>query len=109
RAGLAREHVDRGAAGEEVLDHLRGDRLRIGADALGNDPVVAREDEDDWALDPRRAAAQRGETHGEVLEPAEAARRLRQRVEMATRGDRGALVRRHDRVKELAERRHWGF
>ena len=53
---VAGEHVDRGAAPREVLDHLRGDRLRIGAHALGDDAVVGGEREDHRRLDPRHAA-----------------------------------------------------
>ena len=34
RARVAREHVDRRAAAQEVLDHLRGDDLGIGAHPL---------------------------------------------------------------------------
>ena len=46
RAGLPREHVDRRTAGGEVRDHLRGDLLRIGADAFRGDAVVAGRDDD---------------------------------------------------------------
>ena len=40
------KHVDRGPAGEEVGDHLRGDLLRPRRDALGVDAVVAGEHRD---------------------------------------------------------------
>ena len=55
RARVAREHVDRGSAPEEILDHLRGDDLRIGAHALGDHAVIAREREDDRIAERRRA------------------------------------------------------
>jgi len=45
-AALARQHVDGGAAGEEVLHHLPGDVLRIGRDAGLCGAVVAGADED---------------------------------------------------------------
>ena len=37
-----REHVDGGAAAQEILDHLLGDRARIGADAAVRHAVIAR-------------------------------------------------------------------
>ena len=45
-ARLAREHVDRGAAAQEVLDHLRGHDLRVGAHPFGDDAVVGGQRED---------------------------------------------------------------
>ena len=46
RGRVAGEHVDRRAAAEEVLHHLRGHDLRIGAHALRDHAVIARERED---------------------------------------------------------------
>ncbi|MNN61067.1 hypothetical protein D3C81_1762840 [compost metagenome] len=40
---LVGEHADGGAAGDEVVQHLPGDRLRIGGNALLDHPVVAGE------------------------------------------------------------------
>ena len=47
-ARMPRQHVDAGAAGREVGDHLRRDFLRESADALGGDTVVAGHDDDDF-------------------------------------------------------------
>ena len=41
---LSRQHVDRRAALEIVQQHLRRDGLRIGADAIGGDAMIARKD-----------------------------------------------------------------
>jgi hypothetical protein len=69
--------VDGGAAAAEVLDHLRGDRRRIGRDALRRDAMVAGEDRDQRAVDRGRAPAlPGGEPFGDLLEAAEGARRL---------------------------------
>ena len=57
RANVPRQHVDGCATVQEVQNHLRGDFLRVGADALGDDSVVARHDGDNFVLDlwPRLA------------------------------------------------------
>ena len=88
RARLAREHVDRRAPAQEVLDHLRGDDLGIGAHALRGHAVVGGEREHDGMRStlgaPPRSAR---EPHRDLLEPAEAARRLGEGIEVALRID----------------------
>ena len=91
RAGFAREHAHRGAARDEVRDHLRRHFLRIGGDALGGDTVVAGRDDDDGLEALRHEAADARDPGAEVFEPAEAAARLRLRVETSA----CLLVRRH--------------
>ena len=56
-AGLAREHVDGGSAGTEVLDHGRGDLLWPRSHAAGDHAVVAGEDRDHHLVGVRRRAA----------------------------------------------------
>src|SRR5581483_7379514 len=79
-AGAAREHVDRGPAGPEVGEHLRGDLLRIGGHAFLGDTVVACGDDDRLLECVRDESPDRGDPAAEILEPAEAAPRLRLRV-----------------------------
>ena len=106
RSGLARQHVDRSAAPQEVLDHLGRDRLRIRADSFGDDAVVPREREDHGRIDRRGAAAEHREPHRKVLQPAETSRRLRQRVNVSPRLGRNVAGRRANRAKEPGEIRH---
>src|SRR5262249_60823240 len=82
RARLAGEHVDRRTAADEVLDHLRGDDLGIGAHALGDDAVVGGEGEDDRTRDARRTAVHGGEPYRDLLQPPETPRSLRERIEV---------------------------
>ena len=78
----AREDADRRAAGREVRQHLRGHLLRVRADALRGDAVVGGRDHDSGPQPPGRGRpADRGDAHGEVLQPAETAARLRLGVE----------------------------
>ena len=73
------ELIDGSAAGDEVRDHLRRHRRRIGGDAARRDAVVAGEHHDARALQPRRMPAlPGGEPDRQLLEPAERARRLGQ-------------------------------
>ena len=46
RARLAGEHIDRGAAAQEVLDHLRRHDLRVRAHPFGDDAVIGGQRED---------------------------------------------------------------
>ena len=105
RPRLAREDVHGGSPAQEVLDHLRGDDLGIGAHALGDHAVVGGEDEDDRPLDPRRPAAQHGEARRDLFEPSEASGRLRQAVEVAARRREALGRRRTDRATETGEHR----
>ena len=76
RAG---ELVDGGAAGQEVLHHLLRHFRGIGRDAARGDAVIAGEDGDARALDARLGAAlPGGQPFGDLLQPAERARRLGQ-------------------------------
>src|SRR5438445_279405 len=86
RARLSRQHVHRSAAAREVLDHLGGHDLGVGADTLGDDAVVGGEREDDGSRDFRRAPAQNGEAQRDLLEPTETSGRLGQAIEMAPGG-----------------------
>ena len=100
---LAREHVDRGAAAQEVLDHLRGHRLRIGAHALGRDPVVGGEREDHRVSIRGGLSGDHDQPHRELLEPPEAPRRLREAVEALARRD-GSAARPAPRSRRRADR-----
>ena len=65
-----RQHVHRGPAGPEVLDHRGGDLLWPGRHALGVHAVVTGEDRDHGTGRHRRRAGSgdAGEPHGHVLE-----------------------------------------
>jgi hypothetical protein len=105
RADLAGEHVDRGAAVQEVLDHLRGHGLRVGAHSFGDDAVIGREREDHRLRHARGAARQRDQADGQLLEPAETAGRLGQGVEVTLGGGRGGRVRAGDRATKSRQHR----
>ena len=103
-ADVAREDVDRGAAPREVLDHLRGDRLGVGAHALRRDAVVGGEGEDHGRLDARqRVARDHDDPHGQLLQAAEAPARLREAVEPLARRRAQPAVGRHDGRDEPVE------
>jgi hypothetical protein len=107
------ELVHRGAAGDEVLHHLRRHRGRIGRDAAGGDPVIAGEDGGARVVDPRRMAALPGrEPLRQLLEPAEGAAGLRQ-LRLAQRGggaglEIGAGQMSHQRADFVEARRRFG-
>ena len=89
RAGGAGELVDGGAACGEIRHHLHGDLGGIGGDALPGDAVIAGKDQHSRAIEPRRRVALPVREPGdEILEPAEAPRRLGQRI--LALGDGGA-------------------
>jgi len=70
--GQRRQLVDRTTAGDEVLHHLRRHLGRIGRNAARSDAVIAGEDANARALDPRRMAAlPQAHPAGDFLEPAE--------------------------------------
>ena len=80
-AGRARELVDGGAAGREIGHHLRRHFRGKGRNAARGDAVRAGKDDDFDLVQPRHCAAlPAGQPGGELLEPAEAALRLGQRV-----------------------------
>ncbi len=80
-AEFARQHADRRAAADEVAQHLAGDRLRIGRDALGDYPVVAGEDRHPEPLQARSfAPLQRRQVDRHLLQAAQRAARLGQPV-----------------------------
>ena len=93
RAGIARELVDGGAAGGKIRHHLHRDFGRIGRDALPGDAVIAGEHQNVDAIEPRRRVALPvGEEGDQLLEPAEAFRRLGQGVlALRHRGARGRM------------------
>src|SRR5690606_35544221 len=76
-----RELIDCRAAALEVRNHLRGNRSWVRRNALRANPVVAGEDQDVYAIQPRlRYTLPACKPASEFLEPAEGARRLRQFV-----------------------------
>ena len=107
RAGGARELVDGGAAGGEIRHHLRGDLGRIGGNAARGDAVIAGEDQDLDLVEPRRRVALPVREPGdELLEPAEAARRLGQRVlALGDGGARGRMPARQVEAERSAGRK----
>ena len=79
---LARQHADGGAAGEEVLDHLRRDLARVGRHALRRQTMVGREDDELRRGQLRRVGAlDQADLHGQRFEPTERAARLGELVE----------------------------
>ena len=100
RAGLAREDVDRGTARGEVEHHLRRDLLRIGGDALRGDTMVAGRHHDSRLERQRHGAADRGDPAAELLEPPEAAARLRLSVVCVLRRRIGGLVDERDAFEQ---------
>jgi hypothetical protein len=91
---LPGEHVDRGTAGPEVLDHRGGDLLRPRRHSLCVNAVVAGEDGDHGTGHRRRRAGplDAGQPHGRVLQDAEGTGRLGQLVlPLARRGHRGGV------------------
>ncbi len=82
----AGEHIDRGAAAQEVLDHLRRHDLRVGAHPFGDDAVIAGQREDHRPAQPGWAAARDlGEAPRQLLEAPEAARGLGELIESVPR------------------------
>jgi hypothetical protein len=57
RAELSRQHANRSAAGQEIVDHLRSDRGWISRDTFGDDAVVASEHQHLSVFDFRRQPA----------------------------------------------------
>ena len=102
-AGRA-ELVDGGGSGPEACQHLRVDARRVGRHALVGHAVARREDDDARPLHHgRRLAGDGGEPLGERLQPAEGARRLRQRRLARTGGGDGSRVVGPRREGERAE------
>ena len=80
------KHVDGGAAGQEVLDHLLGDGARIGAHTAVRDAVVGGEYRGDRPHYRRRQCPLRStDLCGQLLEPAESTQWLGERVETTLR------------------------
>src|SRR5205085_890169 len=85
--------VHRGAAGDEVLHHLRRDRRRIGRDAARRDTVVAGEDDGARVSEGRRMASLPDrQPGGQFLEPAQRARRFCQLLLAQSRGGPGLEI-----------------
>ena len=75
----ARHDAHRGAAGQEVAHHLRGDRLRITGHPLRDHAVIAGRDDHRRAPDDGPFGAEDArEPDRHLLDPAQAARRLGQ-------------------------------
>ncbi len=92
RAG---EHIDGGAAAEEVGDHLGRDLGRIGGHTLAGHAMVGCRDDDGPPPDRRgRLAGDAGQIDDELLQAAEAAGRLGEGVEVALRGRHRGRVQR---------------
>ena len=103
----AGEHIDRGAAAQEVLDHLRRDDLRVGAHPFGDDAVIAGQREDHGPEQPGRAAARDlGEAPRQLLEAPETARRLGELIESVARRPARRAWAAADPLKELRENGH---
>ena len=87
--GLARQHVDRRAPGEEVQHHLRRDFLRIGRHTGLRCAVVARKHCDAWRAQVRaEALLDQAKLQRDVLKLAKAAHRLGAGVEALLEGGR---------------------
>jgi hypothetical protein len=105
---VAREDVHPGAASREVLDHLRGHGLGVGAHALGRDAVVAGEREDHRRIHARQGIpGDHDHPDGELLQPPQAPPGLRQAVEPATSRLGQPLVRHDDGGDEAIQGDHW--
>ena len=79
-ARLTGKDVDRGAAGKEVGDHLRGDLCRVRRHTRLCDAVVGRDQDKTHPLEPSRWAPALHATgpHGQLLEPPQCSGRLGQ-------------------------------
>ena len=94
---LPAEDVDRGAAGEEVLDHLPGDVLRIGRHARPRRAVVAGEDDDlGLAQFGFERLLDEADLKGECLQAAKRAERLGLAVDLLLQRGGECLVRGND-------------
>ncbi len=81
RAGLTSEDVDGRAAVQEVQHHLRRNVLRICADTLCHHAVVTSHHQHGFIMQTRQwLAGHPGDADGKLLEPAEAAARLGEKV-----------------------------
>ena len=88
-----REDVDGRSAADEVGEHLGGHVRWVGRDAPPRDAVVSRRHDDRAARHRReRLPGDAGQVDGELLEAAEAARRLREPVEVVASAGHGGLV-----------------
>ena len=86
-------------------EHLPGDRLRVGGDALGGEAVVGGEDGQLAGPHPRRErAAGAGDLGGEVLDAAEGAERLGLAVDPAAERRLQSLVPCHRRSPAARDR-----
>ena len=89
----AAQLVDRGAADDEVLHHLRGDRGRIGRDAARRDTVIAGKDDCARMIERGRVAPLPDrQPDGQFLEPAERARRFCQVLLAQSRSGAGVEI-----------------
>ena len=80
--GLAGQDVDAGAAPEEVVDHLIGDVLGIGAHPFGHHAVVRGKHHHPFGLQVRHGVLADGHVAGrQLLQPAQAARGLGEGVQ----------------------------
>ena len=88
-----RQGVNRGTTSLEICDHLPGDLGRIGADTESGDAMVPGEDDRVASVDPRPfGALPAGDEAGDILEPAERARRLGELALAGARSGFGGLV-----------------
>ena len=88
-----REDVDGRSAADEVGEHLGGHVRWVGRDAPPCDAVVTRRHDDRAARHRRkRLTGDARQVDGELLEAAEAARRLREPVEVVASAGHGGLV-----------------
>src|SRR5215469_17937904 len=106
-AGDAGERVDGGASAQEVSDHLSGDGLWIGVDALGADAVIGGEQDDAGLLDGgRESGLNSGDAVGDLFQAAETAGGLRE-FKLARAGASHPVgVHRLDAFESLVQIRH---
>ena len=104
---LPREDRDGSAARGEVREHLRGDLRRVRADARSGHAVIGGRDDDRRRERPVGDVPEdRGDPARQLLEPPEAAERLRLRIERGRGGGRRPRISADDARDRLVEEAH---
>jgi len=100
RTDMPRQHVDRRAAGQEIVHHLWRDLLRVCAHPFSHHAVIAGHGDDDLVRDARAwIAGDAGYLDGQRLQPAETTLRLSQHILPRARRLHRFLVQRTNFVK----------